>query len=213
MEKFTRLTAAACPLDRANLNTDQLIPARFLKVPRSAGLGKALLTDLRFDADGNARPDFPLNQPAWCEAKIIVGGRNFGCGSSRESAVYALYDYGIRCVIAPSFGDIFAGNAVQNGLLTAVVSDADAAELMAALTRTPELPLTVDLEQQTIVCGNSSYAFVIDPVRRQRLLEGWDDIALTESFRDRIAAFKARDRNARPWAAPAKDAERSAAEP
>jgi 3-isopropylmalate/(R)-2-methylmalate dehydratase small subunit len=207
MEKFTSLTAAACPLDRANLNTDQLIPARFLKVPRSAGLGKVLLNDLRFDADGNARPDFPLNQPAWRDAKIIVGGRNFGCGSSRESAVYALYDYGIRCVIAPSFGDIFAGNAVQNGLLTAVVSDADAAELMATLTRTPELPLTVDLAQQSIVCGNRSYAFTIDPVRRRRLLGGWDDIALTESYRDRIAAFKGRDRNARPWAAPAKDAE------
>jgi 3-isopropylmalate/(R)-2-methylmalate dehydratase small subunit len=207
MEKFTRLTAAACPLDRANLNTDQLIPARFLKVPRSAGLGKVLLNDLRFDADGSARPDFPLNQPAWRDAKIIIGGRNFGCGSSRESAVYALCDYGIRCVIAPSFGDIFAGNAVQNGLLTAVVSDADAAELMATLTRTPELPLTVDLAQQSIVCGNRSYAFTIDPVRRRRLLEGWDDIALTESYRDRIATFKARDRNVRPWAAPAKDAQ------
>jgi 3-isopropylmalate/(R)-2-methylmalate dehydratase small subunit len=207
MEKFTRLTAAACPLDRANLNTDQLIPARFLKVPRSAGLGKVLLNDLRFDADGNARPDFPLNQPAWRDAKTIVGGRNFGCGSSRESAVYALYDYGIRCVIAPSFGDIFAGNAVQNGLLTAVVSDADAAELMATLTRTPELPLTVDLAQQSIVCGNRSYAFTIDPVRRRRLLEGWDDIGLTESYRDRIATFKARDRNVRPWAAPARDVE------
>jgi 3-isopropylmalate/(R)-2-methylmalate dehydratase small subunit len=207
MEKFTRLTAAACPLDRANLNTDQLIPARFLKVPRSAGLGKVLLNDLRFDADGSARPDFPLNQPAWRDAKIIIGGRNFGCGSSRESAVYALYDYGIRCVIAPSFGDIFAGNAVQNGLLTAVVSDADAAELMATLTRTPELPLTVDLAQQSIVCGNRSYAFTIDPVRRRRLLEGWDDIALTESYRDRIATFKARDRNVRPWAAPARDVE------
>jgi 3-isopropylmalate/(R)-2-methylmalate dehydratase small subunit len=207
MEKFTRLTAVACPLDRANLNTDQLIPARFLKLPRSAGLGKVLLHDLRFDADGNARPDFPLNRPAWRDARIIVGGRNFGCGSSRESAVYALYDYGIRCVIAPSFGDIFAGNAVQNGLLTAVVSDADAAELMAALVSTPQLPLTVDLAQQSIVCGNRSYAFTIDPVRRRRLLEGWDDIALTESFRDRIAAFKTRDRSARPWAAPAKDAQ------
>src|SRR6516164_1548106 len=203
MDKFIRLTATACPLDVANLNTDQLLPARFLKVPRSAGLATALLHDLRFDADGRERPDFPLNRPAWRDAKIIVGGRNFGCGSSRESAVYALYDYGVRCVIAPSFGDIFAGNSVQNGLLTAVVSDADAAELMAALTRTPELRVTVDLAQQTIVCGNRSYAFTIDPVRRQRLLEGWDDIALTQSFRDRIAAFKADDRSARPWAVPA----------
>src|SRR5215475_5077187 len=213
MEKFAKLTGAACPINQSNVNTDQILPARFLKWTRAQGIGKVLFNDLRFDADGNEKPDFPINKPAWRDAKVVVGARNFGCGSSRESAVYALYDYGIRCVIAPSFGDIFAGNAVQNGLLTAVVSDADAAELMAALAHTPELPLTVDLEQQTIICGNRSYAFVIDPVRRQRLLEGWDDIALTESYRDRIAAFKANDRNARPWAAPAKDAERSAAEP
>src|SRR5256884_9503022 len=156
MDKFIRLTGVACPLDVANLNTDQLIPARFLKLPRSAGLGAALLRDLRFDADGRERPDFPLNRPAWREAKIIVGARNFGCGSSREAAVYALYDYGVRCVIAPSFGDIFAGNAVQNGLLTAIVTDHEAAEIMDTLSRTPDLPVTVDLEQQTIVCGNKS---------------------------------------------------------
>src|ERR1700716_2405746 len=157
MEKFTRLTATACPLDVANLNTDQIVPARLLKRPRSAGFGEALLHDLRFDAEGCARPDFPLNRPAWRGAKIIVGGRNFGCGSSREAAVYALYDYGIRCVIAPSYGDIFSGNAVQNGLLTATVSDDEAAEIVAALVRTPELPVTVDLEQQTILCGNRAY--------------------------------------------------------
>jgi 3-isopropylmalate/(R)-2-methylmalate dehydratase small subunit len=202
MEKFTRLTATACPLDVANLNTDQLIPARFLKRPRSAGFGEVLLSDLRFDAQGRERGDFPLNRPQWRNAGIIVGGRNFGCGSSRESAVYALWDYGIRCVIAPSFADIFAGNAVQNGLLTAVVSEAEAAEIRAALASTPGLPLTVDLEQQTIVCGNRTYAFTIDPVRRTRLINGWDDLALTESFRDRIAAFKVGDRERRPWAAP-----------
>ena len=137
MDKFIRLTAVACPLDVANLNTDQLIPARFLKLPRSAGLATALLRDLRFDANGRERPDFSLNRPAWRDAKIIVGGRNFGCGSSREAAVYALYDYGIRCVIAPSFGDIFAGNAVQNGLLTAIVSDDEAATLMGLLREKP----------------------------------------------------------------------------
>jgi 3-isopropylmalate/(R)-2-methylmalate dehydratase small subunit len=202
MDKFTRLTATACPLDVANLNTDQLLPARYLKWPRSAGIGKVLLQDLRFDPVGRERPDFPLNRPAWRGAKIIVGGRNFGCGSSRESAVYALHDYGIRCVIAPSYGDIFAGNAVQNGLLTAAVTDDEAAEIMAALTATPELPVTVDLEQQTILCGNRSYAFSIDPVRRMRLLNGWDDIALTETFRDRISAFKTDDRVRRPWALP-----------
>src|SRR5258708_34587043 len=197
MDKFIRLTAAACPLDVANLNTDQLLPARFLKLPRSAGLGAVLLHDLRFDADGRERPNFPLNQPAWRDARIVVGARNFGCGSSREAAVYALYDYGIRCVIAPSFGDIFSGNAVQNGLLTALVSDEHAAEIMATLAHAPELAVSVDLEQQTILCGNSSYRFAIDPVSRHRLLEGLDDIALTASYRDRISAFKASDQRRR----------------
>src|SRR3981189_2387144 len=202
MDKFTRLTAAACPLDVTNLNTDQLLPARYLKWPRSAGIGKVLLQDLRFDPDGRERPEFPLNRPAWRDAGVVVSGRNFGCGSSREAAVYALYDHGIRCVIAPSFGDIFSGNAVQNGLLTAVVSDENAAEIMATLAHTPELAVTVDLEQQTILCGNSSYPFAIDPVSRHRLLEGLDDIALTKSYRDRISAFKASDQHRRPWAAP-----------
>jgi 3-isopropylmalate/(R)-2-methylmalate dehydratase small subunit len=202
MDKFTRLTAAACPLDVANLNTDQLLPARFLKLPRAAGLGAVLLHDLRFDAEGRARQDFPLNQPAWRDAKIIVGARNFGCGSSREAAVYALYDYGIRCVIAPSFGDIFAGNAVQNGLLTAIVSDNEAAALVAMLGEKPSQPLTVDLEQQTIQCGNRTFLFTIDPVRRTRLLNGWDNIALTEGYMDKIASFKTADRARRPWAMP-----------
>ena len=202
MHKFTRLTATACPINVTNLNTDQILPARYLKWPRSAGIGKVLFQDLRFDADSNERPNFPINRPAWRNAKIVVGARNFGCGSSREAAVYALYDYGVRCVIAPSFGDIFSGNAVQNGLLTAIVTDAEAAEIMAALEQTPELPVTVDLEQQNIVCGNRTYTFAIDPVRRSRLLNGWDDIALTESYREQIASFKAKDRIERPWAKP-----------
>jgi 3-isopropylmalate/(R)-2-methylmalate dehydratase small subunit len=202
MEKFTRLTAAACPIDVTNLNTDQLLPARYLKWPRSAGLGKVLLQDLRFDPEGHERLDFPLNRPVWCEAKIIVGGRNFACGSSREAAVYALYDYGIRCVIAPSFGDIFSGNAVQNGLLTAVVDDEAAAEIIATLNGTPDLPITVDLEQQTVLCGNRSYRFAIDPSCRLRLLNGWDDIALTKSFGNEIASFKKEDASRRGWARP-----------
>jgi 3-isopropylmalate/(R)-2-methylmalate dehydratase small subunit len=202
MEKFTRVTGAACPIEQANVNTDQILPARFLKWTRDMGIGKVLFNDLRRDAEGREKPDFPLNRPAWRDARVVVAARNFGCGSSRESAVYALYDYGIRCVIAPSFGDIFSGNAVQNGLLTAIVTDAEAAEIMAALRHNPELPLTIDLEEQRIVCGNRTYSFAIDPVRRTRLLNGWDDIALTDSFRDRIAAFKASDQAARPWAAP-----------
>jgi 3-isopropylmalate/(R)-2-methylmalate dehydratase small subunit len=202
MDKFTRLTATACPIEQSNLNTDQILPARYLKWTRAMGIGKVLFQDLRFDAAGNENPDFPINRPAWRNARIVVGARNFGCGSSREAAVYALYDYGVRVVIAPSFGDIFSGNAIQNGLVLATVTDEEAAEIRAALNRTPELPLTVDLEQQTIVCGNVTYNFAIDPVRRMRLLNGWDDIALTGSYRDRIAAFKSEDRARRPWALP-----------
>jgi 3-isopropylmalate/(R)-2-methylmalate dehydratase small subunit len=202
MEKFTTLTAGACPINAANLNTDQILPARYLKWTRAMGLGNVLFHDLRFDADGREKPDFPLNRPAWRNAKIVVSARNFGCGSSREAAVYALYDYGIRCVIAPSFGDIFSGNAVQNGLLTAMVSDQEAAAIMAALTRAPDLAVTVDLDHRSIVCGGHTYAFAIDPVRRMRLLNGWDDVALTESYRDRIAAFRAGVLEQRPWTFP-----------
>lgn len=203
MEKFVTLTGPACPINQANVNTDQILPARYLKWTRAMGIGKVLFQDLRFDADGNEKPDFPINKPAWRNAKFVVSARNFGCGSSREAAVYALYDYGVRCVIAPSFGDIFSGNSVQNGLLTAIVTDEEAAAIMDALTATPDLPVTVDLEKQTIVWGNRTTAFTIDPVRRMRLLNGWDDIALTESYRGQIAAFKSKDKAARPWAIPA----------
>jgi 3-isopropylmalate/(R)-2-methylmalate dehydratase small subunit len=202
MEKFTQLISPACPIDIVNLNTDQLLPARFLKVPRSAGLGEFLLRDLRCDAQGRQRPDFPLNRQAWRDARILVGRRNFGCGSSREAAVYALLDHGIRCVIAPSFGDIFAGNAVQNGLLTAVVGEDDAAALMDALNDRPTLSVTVDLQKLAIACGSHAFPFTIDPVRRTRLLNGCEDIDLTQSCRDEIAAFKAMDRMRRPWAFP-----------
>jgi 3-isopropylmalate/(R)-2-methylmalate dehydratase small subunit len=201
MKKFTTLTGTACPINQSNLNTDQILPARFLKWTRAMGFGKVLFHDLRFDSEGREKDDFPLNRPTWRKASIVVSARNFGCGSSREAAVYALYDFGVRCVIAPSFGDIFAGNAVQNGLLTAAVSEQTAAEIMAALAQTPDLPVTVDLEQQTIVCGNRAYGFAIEPVRRMRLLNGWDDLALTESYRERIRGFKTNDEIRRPWAA------------
>ena len=203
MEKFTSLTATACPLPQPNLNTDQILPARYLKWPRSKGLGTVLFADLRRDAAGAERADFPLNQPAWRGAKILVGGRNFGSGSSREAAVYAVYDYGFRCVIAPSFGDIFAQNAVKNGLLAAVVSESAAAELAAAVTADPQRALTVDLAQKTIQCGNRTYGFSLDPVSRNQLLNGWDDVDLTESFRGRISSYRDADRLQRPWARPA----------
>ena len=204
MEKFVRLSAKACPLALPNLNTDQILPARYLKWPRSKGLGTVLFQDLRHDADGNERSDFPLNQPAWRDAKILVAGRNFGGGSSREAAVYALYDAGIKCVIASSFGDIFAQNAVKNGLLTAILPEADAAELAAAIAADPDQPVSIDLERQTISRGNRIYPFAVDPVSRNQLINGWDDIDLTESNRDRITAFRSADKKRRPWASPAK---------
>ena len=208
MDKFSRLSGAAGPINQSNVNTDQILPARYLKWTRAQGIGKVLFQDLRFDENGQERSDFPLNKPAWRDAKIVVTGPNFGCGSSREAAVYALYDHGVRCVIAPSFGDIFSGNAVKNGLLTAIVTDADAANIIAALTQAPTLPVMVDLEQETIICGNHTYKFAIDPVRRMRLLNGWDDIALTASFLDHITAFKLKDRVARPWSIPIAESNR-----
>jgi 3-isopropylmalate/(R)-2-methylmalate dehydratase small subunit len=204
MEKFQRLAARACPLLLSNVNTDMILPARFLKLPRSAGLGRVLFYDLRRDAADNERPDFLLNQPLWRDAKILVAGRNFGGGSSREAAVYAVYDAGFRCVIASSFGDIFAQNAVKNGLLAAVLPESDVIELGAAIAADPKLPVTVDLGAQTITRGNRLFSFTIDPVSRNQLLSGWDDIDLTESYRGRITAFKAADRQRRPWAQPAK---------
>ena len=203
MEKFVRLSAKACPLLLSNLNTDQILPARYLKWPRSKGLGTVLFQDLRFDGDGHER-DFPLNQPRWQGTKILLAGRNFGGGSSREAAVYSLYDYGFRCVIAPSYGDIFAQNAVKNGLLTAVVSEADVADMAAAVSNDPERPISVDLVQQVIVCGNRTYAFDVDPVSRNQLINGWDDVDLTESHTSRIAAFRTEHQARRPWVTPAK---------
>ena len=201
MEKFTRLTATACPLTVPNLNTDQILPARYLKWPRSRGLGSVLFQDLRFDADGREK-DFPLNQPQYKGAKILLGGRNFGGGSSREAAVYAVYDSGIRCVVAPSFGDIFAQNSVKNGLLAAIASEEDIAPFAAAVTADPARALTIDLEQQTITSGDLQCRFAIEPVSRNQLINGWDDIDLTESWRAEIDAFRGRDRLARPWATP-----------
>jgi 3-isopropylmalate/(R)-2-methylmalate dehydratase small subunit len=204
MQPFRRLVAPACPLPIANIDTDQLIPARFMKRSRAEGYGGYLLHDMRFKSDGTPDPAFPLNQPAFANAQIIVARRNFGAGSSREAAVYALADFGIRCIVAPSFGDIFASNAVNNGLVPAKVSEADAEALLGALGGGAR-ELTVDLEQQTITVGKLALPFEIDSVWRMKLLNGWDDIDLTLSQAGRIAAFAAADRSKRPWATPRKN--------
>jgi 3-isopropylmalate/(R)-2-methylmalate dehydratase small subunit len=202
MEKFVRLTAKACPLMIPNLNTDQILPARYLKWPRSRGLGAVVFHDFRLDAEGRPRAAVPLNQDAYRDAKILLAGRNFGGGSSREAAVYALYDHGFRCVIASSFGDIFAQNAVKNGLLTAVATEAEIAELAAAISAAPAQTIDVDLERQTISSGTWNCTFTIDPVSRNQLLNGWDDVDLTDSYREQITAFRAKDKAVRPWVTP-----------
>jgi 3-isopropylmalate/(R)-2-methylmalate dehydratase small subunit len=202
MRPFTTLTALACKLANANLDTDQLIPARFMRRPRSEGYGNFLLHDLRFDTDGALKPDFPLNDPKSSGCEVILAGRNFGCGSSREAAVYALADYGIRAVIASSFGDIFASNAVKNGVLPAQISEQDAQALFHADEMVGPRPMTVDLSAQTITSGNLVVPFAIDPVWKKQLLNGWDDIEMTRSEAAAIARFAKQDERRRPWMKP-----------
>lgn len=201
MQPFTQLSGVACGLPLSGVDTDQLIPARFMKRSRAEGYGGYLLHDLRFDEAGVPRPEFPLNLAETTGAEVLVARRNFGSGSSREAAVYALVDYGIRCVVAPSFGDIFASNAVNNGLLPARVSEADGESLLAALEEGGRGVL-VDLDACRIVVGNLAVPFEVDPVWRTKLLNGWDDIDLTLSQSSAIAAFVAADAAVRPWATP-----------
>lgn len=198
MKPFTSLTAVATPLALAGVDTDQLIPARFMKRSRAQGYGDYLLHDLRYDGDGTPDPDFVLNDPRFDGAEILVARRNFGGGSSREAAVYALEDYGFRCVIAPSFGDIFASNAVNNGVLPARVSEEDAEGLLALLSR-DACSLTVDLETCAILVGNHHFAFTVDPIWRVKLLNGWDDLDLTASYAQNITAHAAQERKSHPW--------------
>ena len=205
MRGWTVHTGPAVALDRESIDTDQLIPARFMSTPRTEGYGQFLLHDLRFDADGKQVADFPLNRVP--DASVLISGRNFGSGSSREAAVYALVDFGIRVVVAPSFGDIFASNAVNNGLLPARVGAEDVARLMAAL---PEAgaQATVSLEDRTIDVGGSELTFEIDPVWREKLINGWDDIDLTRNHAEAIAAFRADRVRHQAWAIPRGEAAR-----
>jgi 3-isopropylmalate/(R)-2-methylmalate dehydratase small subunit len=181
------------------VDTDQLIPARFMKRPRSAGYGSFLLYDFRNALDGSKREN-PLDDPRRAGAGVLIARRNFGCGSSREAAVYALKDYGIRCVIAPSFGDIFASNAIKNGVVPAEVTEADVEALLSSPTVLEGKEVEVDLASQRIVAGNLVVAFLIDPIAKTQLLNGWDDIDLTIAASDKIRFFRERDEAQRPWA-------------
>ncbi len=200
MQPFTCLTAVAAVYDQANVDTDQIIPARFLRKPRGPGYGGFLFHDLRFDENGHERAEFPLHRSYWRNAGILIAGSNFGCGSSREAAVYALVDYGIRCVIATGFADIFAANAVQNGLLCMTLPDAELAQIRGAAEAQPDTHLSVDLPGQTVAMPDgTAIAFPIDPFRKRCLVEGLDQIALTRARLNEIAAFERQAETAVPW--------------
>ena len=200
MEKFQRLDAVALPVAVANVDTDQVTPARFLWRPRRDGYAKILFHDLRFDDAGAEKPGFILNRPEYRDAKILVAERNFGCGSSREHAVWALHDYGFRAVIAPSFGDIFFNNSFKHGLLPVVLPEPRVKDILAALAASPGARMTVDLEAQKVVGPDGvTDSFAIDPFRKRLLLEGLDDIGFTLGHQDEIAAFERAYERELPW--------------
>lgn len=202
MEPFVRLTAVAAPLDVPNVDTDRIIPARFLREPRGPGYARLLFHDVRFTPDGAERGDFVLNQPAYRDARILVAAENFGCGSSREMAVWALSAYGIRAVIAPSLGDIFSENCAKNGLLPVTLPVEAVAALRRQLHEHPGAHLTVDLEAQTITAPDGAkHVFEIDAFRKAMLRSGRDEITLTLGYESALAAFEARRRREVPWLA------------
>ncbi len=201
MQPFRKLTGIAAPLPLVNVDTDQIIPAKWLKTIRRTGLGRGLFESLRFREDGSENPDFVLNREPYRRAVILIAGENFGCGSSREHAPWALLDFGIRCIIAPSFADIFHNNCFKNGILPIVLPQETVDALMEEAEQAAEPVFTVDLETQTIhrPSGNAPVRFEVDPFKRQCLLEGLDDIGLTLQRLAKIEAFEARQRLEQPW--------------
>ncbi len=200
MRKFTSLTAVAAPIDAINLDTDQLIPARFIRKPRDDDYHVYLFHDLRFDDSGAERPEFVLNRAPYRDARIIVGARNFGCGSSREAAVFALDANDFRAVVAPSYGDIFFNNCFKNGVLPVVLDEAVVDRLRAGLRDAPGARLTIDLETQTVTGPDGArHPFDVDPFPKHCLVNGLDDIALTLEHEAEIDAFEADYRREMSW--------------
>lgn len=201
MEKFTVLTGVAAPLPIVNVDTDMIIPKQHLKTIKRTGLGTALFEEMRYDVSGKENPDFVLNKPAYRKAQILVAGENFGCGSSREHAVWALHEFGIRAVIAPSFAPIFFGNCVRNGIVPVRLAEAAVAELAGYAAGDPQAnTITVDLEAREVRAGTTQrFAFDIDAESRDMLLEGLDAIDLTLKHRTAIQQFIDQDRQIRPW--------------
>jgi 3-isopropylmalate/(R)-2-methylmalate dehydratase small subunit len=200
MDKFTTLTGVAAPLPMINVDTDKIIPKQHLKTVERTGLGKALFEELRYRDDGSENPDFVLNQPAYRQAKILVAGENFGCGSSREHAPWALMDFGIYCVIAPSYADIFYTNSFKNGMLLIKLPPEQVDALMEDAKKGANARLTVDLASQTITRPDGDKVhFDIDPYLKDCLLNGLDDIGLTMKKESSIASFEAKHRLSQPW--------------
>ena len=200
MEKFTTLTGVAAPLPMINVDTDMIIPTQFLKTIKRSGLGKNLFDEMRYREDGSEIADFVLNKPAYRAASILVAGDNFGCGSSREHAPWALLDFGIRCVIAPSFADIFFNNCFKNGILPIVLPQEDIDKLMDDASRGANATLSVDLEAQTIRGPDGGcISFDVDAFRKHCLMNGLDDIGLTLQKGDKIGAFESSDALSRSW--------------
>ena len=199
MQPFNRLDGKAAPLPLANIDTDQIIPKQFLKTVEREGLGKGLFYDLRFDDNGRERPDFVLNRPEFKGANVLVAGDNFGCGSSREHAPWALMDFGIRCVIAPSFADIFNNNCLNNGLLTVVLPPEQVDELMDEAKGGNHV-FSVDLESQTVTApSGKAFRFEIDPSKKEKLLKGLDAIGETLQHAPDIDVFEMKQALAKPW--------------
>ena len=200
MDKFTTLTGVAAPMNKINVDTDMIIPKQFLKTVHRAGLGKNLFDEMRFDRDGNEVEDFVLNKPAYREAKILVAGDNFGCGSSREHAPWALLDFGIRCVISTSFADIFYNNCFKNGILPIKLPQEDVDKLMDDAQRGANATITVDLESQTISGPDGGeISFEMDSFRKHCLINGLDDIGLTMEKAEKIKAFEEKSKASQPW--------------
>jgi len=204
MQPFTTLTGVAAPLAMDNVDTDAIIPKQHLKTIKRTGLGRALFEELRYELDGSEKPAFVLNQPKYRGASILIAGANFGCGSSREHAPWALLDYGIRCVIAPSFADIFYNNCFNNGILPIVLPPEDVEALRREATEAEDPNFTVDLERRVVVrpVGNRELPFDLDDFGRHRLLEGLDQVALTLERQAAIEGFEDKQRLSQPWLYP-----------
>ena len=200
MDKFDKLSGVAAPMPLVNIDTDMIIPKQFLKTIKRSGLGKNLFDEMRFDSEGKEVPDFVLNKPAYRNAEIIVAGENFGCGSSREHAPWALLDFGIRCVVSTSFADIFYNNCFKNGILPIALPKEQVDQLMEDAERGQNARITVDLENQTISASDgTTFAFEIDPFKKHCLLNGLDDIGLTMEKSASIDDFEARYQAQTPW--------------